>query len=746
MKPQSPGPVPHPAPGSGANPARGLTGRFALSAGVLMLAATAIAALLITLATLAPLRLDLTGTRSHRLAPQTQAVLARLDRPVELVIAAPLGGLDRTLRQRTADVLEQFQGATRNLTVTMIDTGSLEGLARYDDLIRRLAERHKPALERQAATIRLAIESADDAAKGLEEVSGGLLAIRGELDQATVSAEALQALRKYFEGEAAQARAFADELARAAEEARKSLAAPAEPLPVAPLDLIARAVRAPLAKVAESLSILSTALDRFVAAEGVPPASKDKAQQAARLLAGLRDRLARRVSDLDGLGTPAILTVARSLQRTRAALLIGEPPQQPAESGTSPSASPPKLAAIDPDALLPQPTINTSSLEPTLDMRFRSEELLAAALATFTTTVRPAAVIVHGGAARFGPSLGPFNRVAARLALRGVDCFEWPAAVDAQPPVIVSPDPKNPRPVAYFVIGMEVRRPEDAARMDRLASASKQLIADGKNVLIAASPSTLPASGASDPQVDHLEALGLKVETGLLLFEETRTLGPGGAPQRSVHSGLEFVEPGGTHPIAAAIRGAPTSFPLAIMPLRTLGKQAPAGVTITPIVTLEPRPSLWAESEWSAFYQSLVTGRPAQRLPAKDSDRDDGGGPAPWTIAAAVERRSDAFASGLQRVVVVGSMAWTLDVFADKTQNIDGRFVQSAAGNVELLHASAAWLTGRDELMVRSAEALATPVLPEIPEARLRIMRLALIAGLPLLVLLLGALWRAWRG
>lgn len=717
--------------------ARARRARVALASGVLLLALTASCVMAAVLAARWSARFDVTATREHELSPRTRAVLDGLSVPLRLVVAADLAALDPDGWRRTLDVLTKFHGASDRFTVTTINTGSPEGLAQYDALLADLVAEHRPALDRHVAVITRAADHAAGAQTALSETSAALLTIRDDLAAATLSDQARDTLRRYFEGEAAKCRAFADDLTKAASDTRARLAQPPADFPVPPADSIARSLAQPLNQLASGLGVLGSSLDRFVRTEGVPPAAREHAETLLRALSPLRDRLARSGSELDSLPPLPIITVARTIQRSRAVLLVAPPP---AESDPNPNR--PSLSAIDPDAFLPPPTLRGSTVRAP-DSRARAEELLTAGIASFSTQPRPLAVFVHGGPTRFGSTLGPWARVAARLGLRGIECLEWAAALDDQPPP-AAVAARSSRPVVFIVFGMDVRRPEDAARLARVASAFRQLVQTGRNVLLCPAPSNLPASGERDPLVEPLSDLGLACDTGRLLMDERRAMGPTGA-QRIILSGVELLEPGSAHPIAAALTGLRTTLPLAVMPL-TIATDPPQGVTVAPVLTLPARPSLWAESEWLTFNQTPPEQRAAlPTLPAPDSPRDlrlDSGS---WLLAAAAERSSPAFPAR-QRAVVVGCLPWSFDVFADAQVAAEGRAGLDAPGNIELLQASVAWLAGREDLIARGAEAQALPTIPALSDSQRSLLRWALIGGLPLAVLLLGAAWRLARG
>src|SRR5262249_10315908 len=157
---------------------------------------------------------------------------------------------------------------------------------------------------------------------------------------AGIAPETLTNFRKYFDDEASKSRAYAESLKRAAAATRAKLAEPPQSLPVPPLDGIARMLRGPMSELSTGLNALNSTLDQFARAEGMPRAASERATEASSATAKIRDRLARQVAAIDALEPLPILTVARTIQRSRAALLIAEPRPGEVASGKN-------LAAID---------------------------------------------------------------------------------------------------------------------------------------------------------------------------------------------------------------------------------------------------------------------------------------------------------------------------------------------------------------------------------------------------------------
>ncbi|MCW5764981.1 MAG: hypothetical protein KIT68_03280 [Phycisphaeraceae bacterium] len=691
--------------------------RNTLAAAVLMLAVTAIAGLAVFLGTRVSARFDVTATREHALSPQTVAVLARLNHPVTLVIATDLRTVSGPARTRLTDVLDKFTRATPHLRIVTIDTASAAGVAEFDGLLDQIAQSDAPIIDAAAKAVAAGSAVAEDLANGLDALSAALL---------TTGGAAGERAKAVWENLAAVARVDAGDLRAAAREAARLAAGKAEGLPVPPLDQACRLLRSTFERTATNLASLAGTLDAVRNSPQTSAELKAAATNAAQSVPTLRDRAARTGVALDRAGRIPVLAVARTVQRSRAVLLV--------DSAPAPIDDPrPRVTAIDADALLPSPAAG----EAALDQRARAEELVASAIGVMLSPVRPVVVLVHPLPQKLAPDFAELTEFASRLSLRGIELVEWATALDREPPIIPPTASGARRPVVYVSLSLEVRAPEDAARLGRLGDALAQLVASGRNVLISVNPSTLPGVGAPDPCVSFLEPLGLRVDSGRPLMEEVRSAGA-----RAVSPDQYTTDPGAGHPIARTIAGLRT---LLLWPLAMSAAPTP-GVRIEPVITLPDRPGLWAESEWQP-YRQVPAGQRAQvtNPPAKDSSRDGAGDGSPWTVAAAIERTSAEF-PGTQRLLVVGSNGWFVDGVLRLSAVVDGKPFAITPGNNELLLASVAWLAGQDELLARSASAMSAPTIPNLSSGQIAALRWLLIAGVPGAVLVLGVLYRAVRG
>lgn len=683
--------------------------RYAVRAAALLLAITATCVFAGVLTSRLHTRLDVTATREHRLSERTMSLLARLDRPHEIVLAGNFRALDPVSRQRSDDVLAALADASDRLRVTRIDTGSSQGLEQYDALLDRLAQEFREPLIDVATQISGAADAATARAADLDDLAKMLERVRTE---ATAGNAALSQVDAYLETRAAMARTKAEDLRAAADNTRAALRRSVGRAPIPPVDEAARILRTPLGQAADDAAALNRDLDGLASSDRWPAELRTAVRPVINAALTVRDQTARAVAALDLLRTPPVLSAARALERSGGAVVMAEPRATDVDAASKARSR--GLTAIDFDAIFPPAGAGERRAA---EQRFRAEELLSTALAALNNPDPPIVVVVHGEALAISPEFSYFRALRERLALRGIDLVEWATALEPEAPVLTQLDPSGKRPVVYLAIPTGAGTPEGAVRMGKLAATLERLWNDGKPLLLTVNPSTLPTIGEKDPMVEFLAGSGVRVDTARTLLQQFRS------PQGPVVSpDFPLPDPGlsGTpepHPISGTIAGLPTYF-LWPIPIRTTTPaEGAVAATVSPLVVIPPAgKSVWAESEWLQFRQVPADQRPMIRNPpAPDSSRDDTEGP--WTIAAATAG-----------------------------QQVDGRVPLLAPGNLELFEACVSWLAGQDELIAPSPAARAVPLVPPIAPGSLALVRWLLVLGLPTLVLAVGVAWRLIRG
>lgn len=700
-------------------PASGRRWRYALQSFALLFAVTSCVVFGIILSDRFPHRYDVTATREHQLSQRSLDLLKSLSGEYELVVAANFSGADPVAARRTHDVLDNLSRASPNIRTTIIDVASTRGLTDLDALLKRLVERYQSSLDRQAAGIGKAISNAELSAQALALLSDELLAT----DQTVKDADPnTPALHKFLTNSAAVCRVSAQSLEAAVASADKLKGQTIGRTPISANEEALLTVRAALSDALTQLKELGDGLDALIRAPdtAIAPHTRDRAKPVAAAVSRTRDEVGRTLTAIDDLPRTPLPAVARALERSSAAIVIGPPDTR--HGG---------VTSLDVGALFP-PRAKTGDQALQLDLRARTEELLTAAIASLSRGDAPIVVLMHGAPSRLAPKFAPFAGLYDRLRLRAMDLVEWPVALDADPPPLTVINPGGKRPVVYVTVSTNESTPDGATRSATLARTIAQLVAEHKPVLLSVAPSLFPGSGQKDQMVAFLEPFGIQAESGRPLLRQMT-----GGQGRTVDADHLFTDPHADHAISNAIRGVNTRLPWPI-PLRIVS----ASSSVTPILATDnANKTVWAEAEWAEFRRIPPRDRAmVTNPPANDSMRDDGAGP--WAIAAAIQKPGP---DG-QRLIVVGSNGWFLDEITQGQTIIDGRPVYFNPGNVELFEAAVYWLAGQESLIGASAQSAATPLIPPLTEELSTFLRWSLIGGLPIVILLLGALWRLIRG
>lgn len=742
-------------------------------------------ALVNVLAARFPARLDVTATADQSLSPRTKRILARIDRPVRIVIAADLRAADARVRTRLIDTLREIERANPKVTNRIIDVSRDDGRRAFRETVAELASRDAGVLRDQVASISLAGGSAAAIATYLnDQVSGSILAVR---DALPATAPGVDRARTLLEEAAGLARVTARDLSVTATRSTELLDTKIEGIDLPATDQARDQLARGLDAAILQMSRLAAAMRSVADAPGAAGPAADLARGLAPELEQRRDQALVVLESLRSLRRPDVLRVADALRQGAAALLIADPsPSGGANgasagsgaggagsaggSGTSRGSAEPTLAAIDPASLLPDSAWIDSAGLARADLARRSEELVSSALGSLVTPLRPVVVLTHTEREPILDRIAVFEALRARLTLRGVDIVEWANAHATPMPSLAVVDPERVRPLVFAVLppdssaaAREGASDSGLQRATGLAAVVGGLIDDGRSVLLSVSPSIAPSFGDQDAFAAALARFGLLSDSGRpLVWEEATAQGRIVRSERVAQSGAGpgamdgggGSGAGGEHPIAGAIRGLPTLLP---WPIALAPQTPPEGVRATawPIIDLVPDAALWAESQWLGYWQTPAAQRArGMNAPSFDASRDlrEPGNawsalttrPMGWVVAAAAERYRVGFPA--QRMVVVGANGWYSDAVALAQADLDGRPVPAFPGNIELTDASIAWLAGQDDLIAQSPTARAAPIVRALTPEDVRNLRLALLAGFPLLILVVGGALRLIRG
>lgn len=729
--------------------------RYLAQTAVLMVAVSAVCVFGSVLASRYAYRVDVTATREHELSDRTRRVLDGLTGDHEILITTNAAAVDPKALDQATVVLDAFARRSRHIRVSLIDVASARGVRQLDEALARLIDRYRADLDKgasgllaaQNAARALASAGAQGDKPGPSDLDAIGAALQGVHDSIPENGDPnASALKRFLNDSATVARVGARDITEAADASQKLAAQRIGQTPIAPFDEAASALRKPVADAQRQFEQIADGLTSIAnsTSKSVPEDLRQRARPLAEAAGKVRDRLARLALDIDQLPRTPLDEAARVLTQSSAALVVGPPD---ARGGSGEKEQLRGVVALDLATLLPP---RMPELEGTVrpDRRYRAEELLASAVASLNATKAPIVCIVHAAtpAGRLGPGFGLLRAMVSRLNLRGMDVVEWLAADEEQSAALNAIDPAHQRPVVYVVVPINPMSSQDnALRSNKLAAVVAGLIQSGKPVLLSLNPSNLPAIGQKDPMVDYLGAMGLRVDTAHPILHAE-----GVGRERAVTPDLYLMrsEPG--HPVAEAVQSLRTFLTWA-MPIFIEPDAESRGLRINPLLNVPADPNTWGESDWIGFRQIPANQRRFVVQPDPSSVRDDTNGP--WLVAVAVERNPPAAAAGEpasaaagSRLIVVSSNGWFFDEFTQVGAVVDNQPVPRNPGNLELLEASVYWLAHQEDLIARSADAQAAPLIPALSPTTLTTLRWALVAGLPLAVLILGALWRVVRG
>lgn len=703
--------------------------------GVILTCATTVTVLMNMVATKRAVRLDVTETRSQGLSPRTLQTLAQVQGPHEVVVSVNAATADPITLRDLRDLFGELErGSDGRLKTTLIDTSDPNVEKLVAELVSRVSARGGDRQAELKTAVDSAASKATLAADVLErEIVPALNATRGQIPG---TPEVNERNRAFFEQAAATAQTHVSTLRDAAKTAREQLGRSFADLPLPATRDASLTLTKALENARAAMDAFSREIAKFeripTASTGTPAGAIDAAKAARRAIDGWTLAAATTTDGLRSITLTDAERVAGALQAGPCALVIG-----PKTGGVS---------AVDLTALLPEANANVRGAA--LDTRRRAEDLITSSLASLISGKRPLVVLTHAELEPFLDRLAFFDTLRKRLAIRGVDVIEWAVVTQATPPDLLTVDPDRTRPTVYVTLCPEssaadvaggVGGQSGAQRAKKLGEVLTKLADEMKPILLSIAPSVLPTYGEKDPIAGVLDHFGLKAESGRPLLGSTE--GPRPVTQTDllvVGEGKEDSVVG--REIAGAIKGLPIFVSWAV-PLSRLHEH---DNRVTPLLTVGSGVKVWGESQWLTFRQVRRDQRAQGPQPKLDSERDLRApvGEETWVVAAAAERH---YKGGFQRLVAVGSNDWFLDSVTTAKSQIDGREVSVYPGNAELFESSVLWLAGQDDFIAQSPTARAVAIVQPLEAEQLRRLRIGLVAGLPAIILLMGAGYGLWR-
>lgn len=713
--------------------------RYGLSTVILALTVTVSCVLAIVIGSRFHKRFDVTATRQHTLSPRTLRLLGTIDGAHRIIVSADMSRMHRETQRRIVDLLDEFQEAAPELDVQWLDAGQPDAGAKYESLIGSLASQHHDELAKQRTVLEEAARSIADVVTGARRVATAIL----ELDQ-----ELSASNQTNLPDQAALVQNLSSRLEPTIEvileASRKSFGIEALPA----VDLAHDAAAAPLDEMIRAMNAVAQFSRSLGESESASQAMQSKSIALAQEAERWRDEGARTLDRLERLSPSDPLIVARILTSGEAVLVMSDH----------------SMLAIDFDSILPnRQLLDASGAAPT-EAVFAGEQLIATALGALNNARAPIIVFVHAEKASLiddegGPTpvaRRAFGRVFDRLRLTRANALEWPVARQPLRPDPATIDPSRERPVVWIILGapspagIDPRQPgaavERNVRVEKLGEALTTLLSDRQSVLVNIEPSDFPGLGEPDPVGAALAPYGIALDSGRPLLRQESS--PSGTLTWTHHVLRELEQ---EHIIGQATSG--LALALAWVTPMSLVDAEFDDVRHGPLARLAPNSDIWGESQWLAIrgfverglvrhFEPLLLASP----PSVDEGRDATiAPPEGWLVSVWASRPSNA-AHHEQRIVVVGASSWMNDLHMRAEMNIEGRRANRFPGNAELFESSVNWLAGLDELIAPGPEVRDIPRIRPVDAGALSMLRWAIVLVPPILVLIVGALLRVWRG
>ncbi len=722
-------PIPSPPPAATSGVGRRL--RYALLTTLLVLAVFVSVTLVNVLGERFARRFDVTATGEHRLSPRSAKIAASLAGNYEVIIAADTSALDRRARQDAIDVLDRFAksstSSSGSFSHRIIDLAGTQGRADYATLLTEMAKSDAAEITGQRHLVETAARNAIALSVELNQsfvpAMGSFLGGIGGTDPAATTI--LGRLQSSLAGLSATLRATG----AAVSGVQPLLDRTVQGVPVPSLVAAVAQLTPPIQELARAL--LSIEADLRQLADAHTPV----AQTSRQVAEGVRTRREQFdvVSDsLSRVTYPDTVLVAESLARSATVLVRGPRHEQ----------SRPSIIALPFEQIFPTREELEASGLASADLRRRAEDLIASALGVLVNPNPPLVVMVTAEPAIAARQVRAFEVASQRLRRSGADVVSWDLLISPDQPSLAKLNPGGSRPIVYAVRMPDTTQGKDPVsqktgleRRRLVADAVRTLGESGSPLLLSIGPSIVSVDKEPDPIDAVLSPFGLMVRSDRVIVGETTSSGG----VRQVLTDIYVAIPSSDHPVAASIRGLPTLLP---WPTSLRVKDGSAATTTT-LLEFPQRPDVWAESQWQVHKAAQNDSRIRAPAPPKydeATDARDG----PWRMAVAAERvRTNA---PPQRLIAVASNEWMSDNLVRMTQNIEGREIATAPGNLQLFESSIYWLAGQDNLIGASAASRQIAIVGPISDSKLTALRLVLVAGLPLGILLLGVLYRAARG
>lgn len=641
-------------------------------------------------------RYDLTATRDYTLSPQTRNLLESIDANLEIVLLYAAGTRDETMMTQVEDLLDEYQSRAGNITVRHIDPTT--DPKSFETLTEKLLDRYEDELKVTQQTIEDAKKLYSEIGAFAEqqtEVLGDLFAKVGANDPALI--RTIQTLGTALRTTPKQIESVLKDLAAATED---------EELP--DYGLITRATSTNFRRF--KAAMFEGAVFEFrraAEADTTPDAVKDQILGLSKKYQAFVDRIDETTARLDAISVGKYDEFRAKIAESNGVVIYKDRYGDDDERRG--------MIALPLSEIYPIVGISRTDAGDVERRIYQGEEAITGAL--FKLASKPTKIVFINS--NRAPVLGrngelTFNVIASQLVKMNFVIEEWQPGQTTDR--FGRPAPPRPVPTAepgqnmVFILVPNIE-PVDPQRPVNPANAAAtravlEHVAAGGSAMFFIAPNLSGGAMTNDPIVQLLASFGVNVNRDAAV--QTRVPNATGQLVSTFRVFIEDYDT--THPVSVATNGL-RSYLMAGIPVE-IAPQMPEGVTATALA-LTPDDT-WAETNLSTL------GRATQ-------SSDEKGGP--FAVAVAADRQG-------QRVVTFG------DVYFGTDQVVAFRNSQTRKlefpGNGELFANSIFWASGLDDMIATGARSQDTRRIEPFTHSTRRAMWWALLAGLPLLCLVIG--------
>lgn len=633
------------------------------------------------------LRYDLTATREHSLSPQTLRVLGEVKEPYRIVafVGTPDASESGELFTRVSDLVDEYTRYNSNLTAEKLDPARdiTKTATFYETLLKRYDEKLKPMKALQAeghAAIDDLKRTGPPISKTIDDMLKSQALPEGRLrDQLAIVQQNFARLKDVV-----------DALYAAVSKSEK------ESLPdysgaIGKMASIISSMNESVLSPAAALAKRASDID------STPGEVKEQLLKLAEEINTLRTRMSAAVDKLHA--APDDDDYRRLREQVEASnyfIVVMSPSSE-------------RVVKIDSMFRANERQKAPGDESDRADVTFLGEEILTGALASLQIKTQPLAVFVSVS------QQDEFKGVSDRLSKLGYRVERWSPAprqgpmgqfVPAGPP----PTPKPGQKAVWIVPPLpppDFRNPMTAGLGTQVMKVVQERAAAGDGVLLMPTYSITARFGTADPMSQFLEPWGIKPQNDRVVLREVQL------PNRKTAPTSQFTttEWPADLPVTKALAGLPAMFAMA-SPIELDAKPGDKDVQLFPLVVLKTK-DMWAE-------KNLSEAASLKKDPATSADQ--------FTVGAAAQSKTG-------RLVVVSDLAWASDEVASQADFYGGSLYPA---NAELFVNSVQWLAGFENLIAASPRSQDVRRISEISATNLLAIKITLVAGTPVLTIILG--------